>query len=294
MAEMHLSRATQPLEPPFVLFLKSAGFPGTYMILSIRAVAIAGGACMTLAACATAPAPDAGFLSTYQGLEARTDTVRASVRQRRDEALAQAVEKVRIEPAVLAGEAADAPGLSPKERALVLAEIDRQVCYEISERFTVVEQDGPDTGRIRLAASRISPTGQAGSVASAAANILIPGPVGVRAPGTTGGLAAEAELLTADGRQAAAIVWARNATVVGTDNPSLSRIGDAHALAEVFGDMVGDAFAPQDRAVRPIAEPDPCARFGPRNRPEGFVTRLATGLYSPELSGGRPAPETEP
>jgi len=31
---------------------------------------------------------------------------------------------------------------------------------------------------------------------------------------------------------------------VGTDKPSLSRIGDAHQLAEPLGDMIGDALAP--------------------------------------------------
>lgn len=247
------------------------------------------------AACATAPEPPSGFLTRYDGLETREDAVRASVRQRRDEPLAQSIERIRIERAELTPEAADA--LTPQEWALVLGEIDRQVCYELSERFTVVEAEGADVGRVRLAATRISPTNPAGSAAAAAANWFIPGPIGVRAPGSTGGLAAEAELLAPDGRQAAAIVWARNAAVVGTDSPSLSRIGDAHQLAEVFGDMVGDAFAPADRKVRPIADPDPCARFGPRNRAEGFVTRAVTGLYQPELSGGRPqeeAPRTPP
>ncbi len=240
------------------------------------------------AACATAPVPDSGFLTAYDGLTARKDTVRAAVRQRRDDSLARAIEAVRIEPAAATAGAGE--GLTPEETALVLAELDRQVCYEISERFTVIDDARPDAARLRVAATRIHPTGQAGSALSAAANAFIPGPIGVRAPGTTGGLAAEAELLTADGRQAAAIVWARNATVVGTDDPSLSRVGDAHQLAEDFGDMVGDAFAPEDRKVRPIADPDPCARFGPRNRPEGFVTRAVTGLYAPELSGGPKAP----
>jgi len=243
-------------------------------------------------ACATAPAPQAGFLSSYDGLEARDDTLRASVHQRRDEALAATVERVRIEPTVLTPGVAEL--LTPEEAALVRGEVDRQVCYELSERFTVVEQAEPGAGTVRLAATRIVPTGQAGSVASAAANFFIPGPIGVRAPGTTGGLAAEAELLTADGRQAAAIVWARNATVIGTDSPSLSRVGDAHQLAEVFGDMVGDAFAPADRKVRPIADPDPCARHGPRVRPEGFVAKAVTGLYAPELSGGQATKPAEP
>lgn len=245
-------------------------------------------------ACATAPEPAAGFLSAYQGLEERTDTIRASARQSRDEAATAAIERVRIEPSVLVEGAA--PNLTPAEQALVLSEIDRQVCYELSERFTIVASDEPGAGRVRTAATRIIPTGRAGSAASAVANYFIPGPIGVRAPGTTGGLAAEAELLSSEGEQAAAIVWARNANVVGTDNPSLSRVGDAHQLAGVFGDMVGDAFAPEDRPVRAIPDPDPCAAFGPRNRPIGFVTRMVTGLYTPGLSGGtqrEEAPEGE-
>lgn len=248
------------------------------------------------AACATAPEPHSGFLSSYEGLQTRSDTVRASISERRDEPLARSIERIRIEPAELTAEAADA--LTPQEWALVLGEVDRQVCYELSERFTVVEADGGDIGRVRVAATRISPTNPVGSAASAAANWFIPGPIGVRAPGSTGGLAAEAELLAPDGRQAAALVWARNATVVGTDSPSLSKVGDAHQLAEAFGDMVGDAFAPAERKPRAVPDPDPCARFGPRNRPEGFVTRAVTGLYQPELSGGRkqdePAPQTPP
>jgi hypothetical protein len=78
---------------------------------------------------------------------------------------------------------------------------------------------------------------------AAVANAFIPGPGTVRVPGTTGGLAAEAELLDARGGQAAAIAWARNANVLGTDSPSLSRVGDALQMAEPFADAVGDTFA---------------------------------------------------
>lgn len=248
---------------------------------------------LATAGCATAAPPDSGFLSAYEGLEARDDTLRAAVRQRRDAGLVEGLERVRLEPARLAeGAGAD---LAERELRLVLDEVDRQLCYELSERFTVVETDGPDTGRVRAAATRVRPTGRAASALSAVAGAYIPGPIGVRAPGTTGGLAAEAELLTPDGRQAAAIVWARDATVVGTDNPSLSRIGDAHQLAEPFADMAAEALAPADRASRGAPDPDPCARYGPRTRPEGFIARAVTGLYQPELSGGpaQPAPEAE-
>ena len=240
-----------------------------------------------VAACQTAPAADSGFLSAYDRLQAREGTVRASIREHRDEARAATVGQVWLEPAVLVGTAGAA--LTEAERAMVLREVDRQVCYEVSERFTL-SPTPDDVARVRTGVVDIRPTGAAGSGVAAVANALIPGPGTLRVPGTTGGLAAEAELV-AGGRQVAALAWARNATVVGTDTPSLSRVGDALQLAEPFGDAVGDAFAPADRAVRPIPDPDPCARFGPRTQPAGFVTRLVTGLYVPEVNTGSREPE---
>lgn len=244
---------------------------------------------LALGACATPPAGDSGFLSSYQNLAAAPATL-ASIRQNRDDAVVAGIDRITIAPTVfMSGVEA---GLSPEESAWVLAEVDRQVCYELSERFTVLQPGEPNIqATARTAVTAFSPTNPVGSGASAIANFFIPGPIGVRAPGTTGGLAAEAELLQAsDQRQLAAIAWARNAKVVGIDGPSLSRVGDALQLAEPFGDAVGDAFAPSDRAVRAIADPDPCARFGPRTRPVGFVARLATGLYEPNLSAGPRTP----
>jgi hypothetical protein len=236
-----------------------------------------------LAACQTAPEANSGFLTDYGQLETREDTVRASIRQHRDEASTSAIEQVWLEPTVLVGRAGEA--LTAEERALVLREVDRQVCYEISERFTLAAS--PDgTSRVRSAVVRIDATAPAGSAVAAVANAFIPGPGTVRVPGTTGGLAAEAELLDPQGRQAAAIAWARNANVLGTDSPSLSRVGDALQMAEPFADAVGDALAPADRPVRAIADPDPCGRYGPRNQPGGFLTRLVTGLYVPEVNTG--------
>ena len=247
----------------------------------------------TLAACQTAPKAQSGFLSSYDGLTEQTDTIRASVRERRDEAAATGIERLFIEPAVLHAGAAE--GLAPADVALVLAEVDRQICFELSERFTVLGAADPAAARVRTAVTGVRPTGQAASAASAVASYFIPGPIGLRAPGATGGLAIESELLGPDGRQAAALVWARDANVVGTDSPSLSRVGDALQLAEPMGDAVGDAFAPKDRKPRRIAEPDPCRRFGARMQPVGFIAGMATGLYVPELSGaGAPKDETGP
>ena len=45
-----------------------------------------------LAACQTAPVADAGFLGGYDGLVTREDTIRASIRQRRDDAAVTAID----------------------------------------------------------------------------------------------------------------------------------------------------------------------------------------------------------
>ncbi|WP_396594724.1 DUF3313 family protein [Brevundimonas sp. R86498] len=245
---------------------------------------------LAAAGCQTVPVADTGFLSRYDGLVTREDTIRASIRQRRDDAAAGQIEGVYLEPAVLVGSAGT--GLSEPEKAMVLREVDRQICYEVSERFTVTPA-ASGTARLRTGVVEIRPTGAAGSGAAAIANMLIPGPGTIRVPGTTGGLAVETELVGPDGQQVAALAWARRANTVGTDTPSLSRVGDALQLAEPLGDAVGDTIAPEDREVREIADPDPCALFGPRTQAVGFVTRLVTGLYVPEVNtGSAPAAET--
>ncbi|WP_296817438.1 DUF3313 domain-containing protein [Brevundimonas sp.] len=256
-----------------------------------RAALIVGLAGLT-GACATAQQGDAGFLTGYGGLTPRSDTLRVAIRERADQPALVGVTAVFIEPAALYPPGQVGQGLSQEERAAVLAEVDRQLCYELSERYDILAEPRPDAPRVRAAVTRIEATGQAGSVVSAAASWFIPGPIGVR-PGGLGALAAEAEMLDQD-RQIAAISWARQATAVGTDTPSLSRVGDALQFAEPFADDAAAIMTAEGREARPIPDPDPCARFGPRTRPAGFIARFATGLYVPELStGGAEEPGTE-
>lgn len=234
---------------------------------------------LLLTACASAPTKS-GFLSSYDGMAARTDTVRAKVEQRRDEARLAEVRRVAIEPTVYMN-----PGdwLTPRERRLILREIDAQLCFELSERFDI-DPEAPH--RIRVGITRVAPTGRAASVASAAAAFFIPGPLGLRAPGTLGALSVEAEMVEGE-EQIVAVSWSRDATAIGTDNPSLSRIGDAMQFAEPFADAVAATMTPQGLKSRDIPKPDPCARFGPRFRPEGWAAKFATGLYVPEMSGAQ-------
>jgi len=247
----------------------------------------------SLSACQTAPGEFSGFLSSYDGLVTRTDTLRASIRERRDDTALSGLESLYIEPAVMLSGADRA--LNPAERAQILREVDRQVCYEVSERFSLATTP-IGSARLRVGIADVIPTGQAASGVSAVANAFIPGPGTLRVPGSTGGLAAEAELLGPDGRQLAALAWARNANVVGTDTPSLSRVGDAMQLAKPFGNAVREVVSEPKRPARAIPDPDPCAGFGARIQPAGFLTRVVTGLYVPEVyTGSRPSePEPEP
>ncbi len=257
----------------------------------LRNLVMAASGAALLTGCASADVTRSGFLSDYSKLEPRTDTVRAKVAQYRNEPLLEQINRIWIEPTVLVGDIGE--GITEEEKAIIVREIDRRICFAVSDRFEIAEQAEQGAGRLRAAASRVQPTNAVGSSASAVANFFIPGPLGVRVPGSTGGLAAEAELLAPDGQQAAAVIWARDAQVVGTESPSLSRIGDAHQLTGAFASIVAQAVEPQEREKIKHGDTDPCARFGPRIRPEGFVSRFITGLYTPSLSGARPQDEED-
>lgn len=238
---------------------------------------------LTLAACATAGQPS-GELSSYRGLEAKEGTLRTGVSRRADEAALAGVTRIALAPTRIA-DRPETRWLTDGDRRLLLREIDAQLCFELTERYELAPTGAADA-EVRAVVTRVAPTGRAGSALAAASSFFIPGPIGVRVPGTVGGLGVEAEMLTREGTQIAALVWNRNATPIGTDDPSLSRIGDALQFAEPFGDTVGAVMSAKDRKQK-IGSPDPCAAFGPRFRPEGWLAKFATGLYIPEASGAK-------
>ena len=77
----------------------------THRLLKAIPVLLAGA--FALAACQTAPQANTGFLQSYEGLQTKPGTLRVSVRDRRDEAAAQGVERLYVEPAVLIDGAAE-------------------------------------------------------------------------------------------------------------------------------------------------------------------------------------------
>lgn len=254
-------------------------------------IALVSASAVLVAACQSTAIGRSGYLSSYEGLS-------DGPAKRRDDPASDAITRVYIEPTVLRVNARTP--IKAEDQALVRQEIDRQICFEVSKRFELVPTPAVDTARVRAAVVRIVPTNPAGSAATAAASFFIPVPiVKFRSPGISGALAAEAELVSADGRQVAAIAWSKSTQGVSMMDPSLSSVGDALQLAEPFADAVGEAFATKARKKRPVAKPDPCARYGPRRHAGravgGAILGFGTGLYAPSVSGaGRPAlPETQ-
>lgn len=237
---------------------------------------------LMLGACAATPKPS-GQLSTYEGLATREGAVRTGLAQRKVEVR---VASVAIEPTVVIAGPKTA-WLTDTERALLAREADAQLCFEFTERYALAASPAEADARVRAIITRVEPSGRVASALSAASGFFIPGPIGLRVPGAVGGLGAEAEMLDRRGRQLAAVIWTRDAQPIGTDNPSLSRLGDALQLVEPFADAAAAAATPEGLKSRKIGDDDPCAAYGPRLRPEGFLAKLATGLYVPDLSGAR-------
>lgn len=250
--------------------------------------AIVGAALLGTAACQGSPTPRSGHLTSYAALPEAGQPAKSSGHRSGDDAASDAITAVFIVPAVLA------PGidteLSDEERMMVLREVDRQICFELSERFVILPAPATDGASIRTIIVGLQSNSRVGSAAAAAVDFVNPlSFVNFRVPATTGGLAVESELLGADGRQIAAIVWSKKAGVVGRTKPSLSRAGDALQLAEPLGDTIAATFASDKRPKRKIATPDPCARFGSRSNigrslASGVVS-AGTGLYLPQLAG---------
>lgn len=247
------------------------------------------GAFSLLAACQSMPAQRTGYLSSYEGM------AEAKPAKRRDEAASGAIRRVYIEPTVLRLNARTP--IKPSDQVLVRQEIDRQLCYKLSRRFEIAPRPDADTARVRAAVAHIAPTNRSGSAATAAVSYFIPVPiVKFRAPGISGGLVAEAELVTPDGRQAAAIAWSKSTEGISNMDPSLSPVGDALQLSEKFADAAGKAFAAKASKKHAVPKPDPCARFGARiggRALGGMLVGFGTGLYAPSVTGAGRPPEVD-
>lgn len=234
-----------------------------------------------LTACVSAPTPVNTTLSTVENLK-DTKTGRTTTRTYSETTALNTVTRVYLHPTQLVTDENARYALTENERALVLAEVEAQLCFELAERYEMVTDLSQSDAEVRSAVIWFEPTGTVGSGAAAVANFFIPGPIGLRLPGTLGGLGAEAEMLQQD-KQIGAIVWVRQAQALGTDTPSLSRLGDALQFAEPFGDDAAAAMSPDPLPQKRTytKDTDPCLKYGGRINETGFIIDRITGLYVP-------------
>ena len=239
-------------------------------------------ALLALPACATKPPTQTGFLANQASMEKVSGTVRAQIERQRDLDALRGVQKVMLLPARLQ-EGGDIPDtITPESRLLVLGELDRQLCFQMSRRFELVGPEEPAAARVQAVITRLQETNATASAASAAVSRLLPGG-SVRLPVGRGGLSIEARLDTANGRQAAAMAWSRGAGVV-MDQGSLSEVGDAHRFASNFAADFADFLAEPGTPKRAVPDPDPCQKFGARLDIGRIAAGRVIGLHVPRPS----------
>ncbi len=243
---------------------------------------------LSLAACVTKPTTQSGFMSDYTRLSDSAQHGAATQRQFVDAAALAGVSRVAILPTqVRLGPNA---AFTANEVAPIAAEMDRQLCLELAERFEIAPDDDPAALQVSAAITGVTRTGAASSVVSAAASRFIPGPGSVRLPIGLGGLAAEMQARNgAEGPVIGELAWSRRAQIA-MDRGSLSPIGDAYQAAEPFADAVAKLLTPDPAPlVRKVADQCPEAPGGGAGR---FVAGRAFGLYIPPSV--KPAPDPKP
>jgi hypothetical protein len=230
---------------------------------------------LSLAACVTKPTTQSGFISDYMRLSDATQEGAATQRQFVDAAALAGVSRVAIAPTQLRLGADTA--FTPAEIAPIAAEIDRQLCLELAERFEIAPEDDAAALQVSAAITGVARTGAASSVVSAAASRFIPGPGSVRLPIGLGGLAAEMQARNgADGPVIGELAWSRRAQMA-MDRGSLSPTGDAHQAAEPFADAVAKLLTPNPAPpARKVSDQCPKAPDGGAGR---FIAGRAMGLY---------------
>ncbi len=217
------------------------------------------------------------------------NTVRAQVDVRSDAARLAQVRSLRIEPAKVADGVTLPSTISPDSIALILGEIERQMCFELSRYFdieptTAASAATPQvaTTTVRAAVTGLQETNPTASVASAIISRLIPGPGSIRLPIGRGGLSMEASAdLPNGGGEAAAMAWSRGAGIA-FDKGSLSEVGDAHRFATNFAKNFTALLAGPDAKKRDLPKIDPCAQYGPRSDLGRSALSFGLGLHMPK------------
>lgn len=220
---------------------------------SLRSARIAGLAIVgLLTACAGSPVIQGAGLSSYDAMTPSNGLVtKSQVNVKKDEVLA--AKTVTVLPTAFLPTAGTE--LSEKQRALVANAVDRALCITLSDRFEVVAPDEAADLTVVATVTHAKETNNLAAGVSAAAmigmnfvdlGVPVPTP---RLPIGLGNLSVEAEAIDPSGRQVAAMVWGKGATMF--TSPKVSRAGDAHGLAKAFGDDFGkllvEGQSPRDK-----------------------------------------------
>jgi hypothetical protein len=204
------------------------------MLLAMLAMVI------LLPGCATAPLVQGAGLSSYEGLKQSDGKITKSRLHVKKEQVAAAK---TINIALTAFPPDVAPTLSNEQRVLVANAVNRALCVSLSDRFKVVTPDVPADLTVRAAVTRATETNEVAAGISAATSIgasfvdtgtSVPIPI-PRVPIGLGELSIEAEAFDRSGKQQAAMVWGRGATMFFS-TPRVSKASDAYDLAGAFGD----------------------------------------------------------
>ena len=240
----------------------------------LRTVAFGAAMALILAGCAAATLTRSGALSSYEGMTPANGTVTKSLVRADKPALAKA-KTVQLVPIGFLDTKA-AGGAPEADRSAIANALNRALCRDLSRRFTVVAEGAPADLTVTGAITAVTPTNTTAATGSSVLRIVpLPLP---RIPVGLGGLSAEAEARDANGRQVAALVWARGADAV-TTRARMSAGGDAFELSSSFSAdfatllRYGSASAPTtvesvlpsggDLSYSLTGTPSPaCARFG--------------------------------
>lgn len=186
--------------------------------------------------CAAVPLEQASSLSSYESLT----PVKSRFRKANYMVSAEDVKVAKtiyVEPTKVSDMAAPSIKKS-SDRALVANMVSRGLCVGVSDRFQVVDNRENADLIVHATITRIVPTNPTAAGVSTAAALgatiaqsSVPVP---RIPLGLGGLSVEGEATTRDGKQVAALVWAKGANFL--TGPRVSQVGDAYSLAESFGD----------------------------------------------------------
>lgn len=215
-----------------------------------------------VSACAAVPLQEAGSLSSYERLQpadSKFNGRKSRVHVDKDAVLA--AKTVLIVPTSFSA-AATSARLSPRDRRLVANAVDRSVCIGLSDRFHIVLPPQTADLTVHVTIANIVPTDEAAAATTTVLDVSktvltstgvvetsVPIP-SVRVPIGLGGIALEAEAVGPNGRQTAAMLWAKGARALFGNTTRVSPVGDAYELASSFADDFSELLVTGDDPFR--------------------------------------------